>query len=629
MIMVPETGAILAGNTIVTPEQFGAVGNDYDLDTAAWQSAIDYVVEKGGGTVKASLSTYMLKPIFINNSGVVLDFNGAHITTDLRDQDYPMIFVQGSQDEPMSIDSVEVGQRTINVPTGRGVEFAPNDIIRISDSGVTLPWNYGLTPDPGITVVGRSQMNWVEFVTGDVITLSEPCGIAFDTIPLVRKENMLNGIEIKNIKEVNEIDPGAPYSGDTQYGPHIIALWWCDRAYVHDVCANGFQLHVVDVRQCTRTTVERVSGIEPFRPQYGGHGYTVRFDGCAGCFALNNYGQKVRHHIDDSASFDTTSAHNFCVHGVVSAYKTHGTGSYRYTSYCDRHVGGSSSTGWEIGNLSYRADYDVTIISPRAYGGNYGIMFSTCSENLTVIDAQFQFITGRDIAMWAGAKNLVVKDSTFINGPTKSENILVRSKVYLADSYGLDCTDVSISGCSFLTAAGPSTQNLVVVDALGTILIESNDIKADQSNVTAFAVGQLLQQSNIFIRNNNMIGSGGGRLMRVYQAPTTGYYITDNNDLGAARSSRIAVSSNLIMQNNNEGTGTYVLDGSFSDAVTGGAKFINNLPSNSQIPPVGRWENPDRLNTYSLWVQASGGKLMIKSGFPSSDSDGTVVGTQT
>lgn len=40
------------------------------------------------------------------------------------------------------------------------------------------------------------------------------------------------------------------------------------------------------------------------------------------------------------------------------------------------------------------------------------------------------------------------------------------------------------------------------------------------------------------------------------------------------------------------------------------------------------WQNPVRFGPYSLWVD-SAGKLRIKSSAPTSDGDGTVVGTQT
>ncbi|WP_025726790.1 hypothetical protein [Heyndrickxia ginsengihumi] len=43
---------------------------------------------------------------------------------------------------------------------------------------------------------------------------------------------------------------------------------------------------------------------------------------------------------------------------------------------------------------------------------------------------------------------------------------------------------------------------------------------------------------------------------------------------------------------------------------------------------AGTWQKPFKLGTTCLWVN-SAGKLMIKSGTPSSDTDGTIVGTQS
>jgi hypothetical protein len=42
----------------------------------------------------------------------------------------------------------------------------------------------------------------------------------------------------------------------------------------------------------------------------------------------------------------------------------------------------------------------------------------------------------------------------------------------------------------------------------------------------------------------------------------------------------------------------------------------------------GLWTSPVRLGNYRLWVDSSG-RLRIKSGAPTSDTDGTVVGTQS
>lgn len=66
--------------------------------------------------------------------------------------------------------------------------------------------------------------------------------------------------------------------------------------------------------------------------------------------------------------------------------------------------------------------------------------------------------------------------------------------------------------------------------------------------------------------------------------------------------------------------------------------FVRNVSGELQLLPAsgsavqagdGAWNgNPLRLGTYYLWVDATG-DLRIKNGAPSSDTDGTVVGTQT
>jgi hypothetical protein len=56
------------------------------------------------------------------------------------------------------------------------------------------------------------------------------------------------------------------------------------------------------------------------------------------------------------------------------------------------------------------------------------------------------------------------------------------------------------------------------------------------------------------------------------------------------------------------------------------AQLINRLLDS------GTWDRPLNLAGYSIWVSVTApniGSLMIKSGVPTGDNDGTVVGTQT
>ncbi|CAK0753641.1 hypothetical protein CCP3SC15_1990002 [Gammaproteobacteria bacterium] len=69
---------------------------------------------------------------------------------------------------------------------------------------------------------------------------------------------------------------------------------------------------------------------------------------------------------------------------------------------------------------------------------------------------------------------------------------------------------------------------------------------------------------------------------------------------------------------------------SLTDA--GGYKKQNILKmdhSTGTATVIGTYLSPFCLGTFALWVEAATGKLRIKSGTPSSDNDGTVVGSQT
>lgn len=60
---------------IVTPEDFGAVGDGVADDTTAWQNAID-----SGYQVVATSGTYKVGQLDVNRNGIVIDCNGAEFT---------------------------------------------------------------------------------------------------------------------------------------------------------------------------------------------------------------------------------------------------------------------------------------------------------------------------------------------------------------------------------------------------------------------------------------------------------------------------------------------------------------------------------------------------------------------
>lgn len=73
------------------------------------------------------------------------------------------------------------------------------------------------------------------------------------------------------------------------------------------------------------------------------------------------------------------------------------------------------------------------------------------------------------------------------------------------------------------------------------------------------------------------------------------------------------------------GTGSAVPDTTFGRIGSG----IVGAPSGNSLYTLGAWDNGTlRLGAYHLWVDSTG-DLRIKNGAPSSDTDGTVVGTQT
>jgi hypothetical protein len=83
---------------------------------------------------------------------------------------------------------------------------------------------------------------------------------------------------------------------------------------------------------------------------------------------------------------------------------------------------------------------------------------------------------------------------------------------------------------------------------------------------------------------------------------------------------------NDVMFDVSMGTGFAKVQCTKEDATS--TKLLKLNTDGGGVQVGGVYDNPLRLGTYYLWV-SSGGKLYIKSSAPSTDTDGTIVGTQT
>ena len=210
--------------------------------------------------------------------------------------------------------------------------------------------------------------------------------------------SQMTGCGISNISEINEFDTGGPAPASTF--PHLFHFWACISPEIHNVYANGWQMHVFNFESCEKPKGWKVSCDNPFRPELGGHGYLAQFTGGTyGGLIEDCSGIGTRHLVDWTGSYDCVSQRNQSLDSVRAAFYTHGLGSKRGKSIDDICYVSNGSNGaagcWAVGNPAFANDDDFEIIRPGGkFELNYGIeqslvTFGFRSKNLKVVEPKF------------------------------------------------------------------------------------------------------------------------------------------------------------------------------------------------------------------------------------------------
>lgn len=87
-------------------EQFGAPADGSASDVTAYQAAVDYLLEAGGGTVKGiEGKTYVIdSPVYVRGDDITFDFDGS--TVNVTEPDFAAFFLNDTTDTAVSPDNV-------------------------------------------------------------------------------------------------------------------------------------------------------------------------------------------------------------------------------------------------------------------------------------------------------------------------------------------------------------------------------------------------------------------------------------------------------------------------------------------------------------------------------------------
>jgi hypothetical protein len=146
-------------------------------------------------------------------------------------------------------------------------------------------------------------------------------------------------------------------------------------------------------------------------------------------------------------------------------------------------------------------------------------------------------------------------------------------------------------------------------------------------------IGTISPSNRLSVHSND----SGENAIQVTSANTGNSSINSGARLGvdAQGSSFISFQGygHFYIKTNSLGNDVFPLDISINSKLVkigfeDGTTEIDGITETLSLKCTGSWQEPFQMSNYCLWVDSSG-KLRIKSGTPSSDTDGAVVGAQS
>lgn len=533
---------IVFENQKVFAAAFGVFGGGVDDHTAAIQSVIDAAPD--GTEIIFPKSEFRFKSILIEKS-VVLDWGMSSLTVDPeRDSTtsaLPAMFFRGTLSARFPISTVgnKLTDR-VSLQSGLAADtFAPGDYAELLDLTFVPAWDDGLAGATGTGFTGRKELNRIKSLSGTTIFLEKSLEWAYsaNATATVAKVTPLVAPGVKNIGHMTEPDPGVAYSGSSVQGPHLIAFFLCVEPRVENITVEHWQMQVCQFSMCQSPVIENSEGRYPYRPETAAHGYFVQFDRCNRGLSRRNRGYGVRHLVDWTQTYDCKSEFNTGYAPNGAQFTGHGQGARRCVSVDDTvHFGGGvRCTGWNWGNPSFSADYDLSVIRPTAYGRCDGIESTKIFRCGNLADGFYvedpivninSNTAGQYVMTFAieAGKNVRVQggeiDIQWSNGGSTSDSVL-----YARTMLTVKCENISFHDVKMIGARSDNSYILRVEDIIGAFKVKNCTLENVDNSVTGILVSGASDELDI--TENRFLG-GGFRGVSVTNAPTYNKRIRDN-----------------------------------------------------------------------------------------------------
>jgi hypothetical protein len=574
-------------------DNFGPVGTANDVNTI--NAAVLACINASGGIVSFSpgKTYYSSSLMSISADNIQFEGNGATIICDVTPTSgsftgTPFISFCGYPiSQTVSVSGVTQDLSYITcTPASSSAIFAPGDYVYLTNSDSIPKWDgtpnaYG---SPSEILVIESVV-----VSSGVINFSSSVQTTMTNATTITKYKMVEGAKVSDLS-FKEVYCGVPWTGTTTdaYGPtapNIVDFMFCANLLAQNLKFDGWNLVAISVGRSFGGDIIRQNAVNGFNREVAGTSNAMKCIQSSNIVVSEQFTSNVRHSIDWVTSFHCKSMFCNCSAPddieALPAFFTHGLGSRDIRSYSDTAYRGG---GWGVGNPTFAADYDVSIINPTFYGdtpNSVGISIHTKSTNVNIIDPIIHS-KKRGIEVGTLANNVRVLGG-FIS--TESANDPFAYPIVLVERYSSRANSVVIDNVEIRAASGSLgiaaeyNENLTVrnckivaggpfrgitTTSPSGFIFENNDVvmTADSGSIGAIRlspVTALAPTKNCVISNNRIYGTCSSSAISLYVPfSSQGYRIFGNraydttnvlNIVGASVSS--IISGGGVVEDNN------------------------------------------------------------------------------
>lgn len=543
---------------------YGAVGDRVTDDTAAVQAAIE--AAPAGSTIKFNGEKhYYLRSLGTITKPLTIDGSGCRITCDITPSGVagaPLFCFAGSAGAAKAIGAFTRGNGTVTLTTPADASlFDIGDYVIVECADPVNKWD-----ESGQCYVGNSQM--VRITNADagtgVLTLSEPLYNSGSTSPTVSKATVVDGVTVRNFSAIYEVSPGAPFSGSLSElsgttAPNIVDASYAANVTVENVAVDGFNLTAFACMYVYGATFINCRADNAFYRDTGGTGNAHKCWRSSHVHVYHSLISGVRHGVDWTQCYRCRSS--YCaVHAPregspLPAFYTHGQGSYEIESFSDSASYGS---GWEVGNITFRADYDVKIENFSFfsdYDPSIGVGIRCKSERVSIINPCITTVSTA-IAGYQGATDIEISGGIIY---ANLSNVAVNYAIKFPTNDSLPAVDVKIADITLITGDagyGIQSENTGKMELTGCRIRAARCYDSHNSYApTEVKISGCSFEPATGAANAVRIAVGGAA------GPSVGLMVTDNVFDGAASDChcKIRCETNAIIQRNRfVGTGTEV-----------------------------------------------------------------------